>query len=164
MVEAAIYRAIPLLSEYFCFGFILFSIPSVFGLFISMIFVMIFYRFNKIFSNLNCNPLCDYCFVRFYSQKSLPASLREKAREKIAKIDNEQIYSPNSPLGLMDRSPGINPNDPALLSANLMQKTDSIFDPFPDNINPTTGEIDGPRGPEPTRYGDWENKGRCSDF
>ena len=26
------------------------------------------------------------------------------------------------------------------------------------------GEIGGPRGPEPTRYGDWESKGRCTDF
>lgn len=25
-------------------------------------------------------------------------------------------------------------------------------------------EIGGPTGPEPTRYGDWEQKGRCSDF
>ena len=25
-------------------------------------------------------------------------------------------------------------------------------------------EIGGPRGPEPTRYGDWERKGRCIDF
>lgn len=25
-------------------------------------------------------------------------------------------------------------------------------------------EIGGPKGPEPTRYGDWEHKGRCSDF
>ncbi len=25
-------------------------------------------------------------------------------------------------------------------------------------------EIGGPSGPEPTRYGDWERKGRCSDF
>jgi len=25
-------------------------------------------------------------------------------------------------------------------------------------------EIGGPQGPEPTRYGDWEHKGRCSDF
>lgn len=25
-------------------------------------------------------------------------------------------------------------------------------------------EIGGRAGPEPTRYGDWENKGRCSDF
>jgi len=25
-------------------------------------------------------------------------------------------------------------------------------------------EIGGPAGPEPTRYGDWEKKGRCIDF
>ncbi|MDH3475900.1 MAG: DUF1674 domain-containing protein [Rhodospirillales bacterium] len=25
-------------------------------------------------------------------------------------------------------------------------------------------EIGGPSGPEPTRYGDWEIKGRCVDF
>lgn len=25
-------------------------------------------------------------------------------------------------------------------------------------------EIGGPKGPEPTRYGDWEKGGRCSDF
>ena len=30
--------------------------------------------------------------------------------------------------------------------------------------NPDTGEIGGPRGKEPTRYGDWEAKGRCWDF
>lgn len=26
------------------------------------------------------------------------------------------------------------------------------------------GEIGGPQGPEPTRFGDWEIGGRCSDF
>lgn len=25
-------------------------------------------------------------------------------------------------------------------------------------------ETGGPKGPEPTRYGDWEKNGRCSDF
>jgi hypothetical protein len=25
-------------------------------------------------------------------------------------------------------------------------------------------ETGGPPGPEPTRYGDWERKGRCIDF
>lgn len=25
-------------------------------------------------------------------------------------------------------------------------------------------EIGGPKGPEPTRYGDWETNGRCTDF
>jgi len=38
------------------------------------------------------------------------------------------------------------------------------YAPFPDATNPVTGEIGGPLGPEPTRYGDWERKGRCSDF
>ena len=25
-------------------------------------------------------------------------------------------------------------------------------------------EYGGPKGPEPTRYGDWEKNGRCIDF
>jgi hypothetical protein len=29
---------------------------------------------------------------------------------------------------------------------------------------PRPEEIGGPTGPEPTRYGDWEKKGRCIDF
>ncbi len=29
---------------------------------------------------------------------------------------------------------------------------------------PEQREIGGPRGPEPTRYGDWEQNGRCTDF
>ncbi len=29
---------------------------------------------------------------------------------------------------------------------------------------PLPKEIGGPTGPEPTRYGDWERKGRCIDF
>lgn len=36
--------------------------------------------------------------------------------------------------------------------------------PWPEGINPNTGERNGPAGPEPTRYGDWERKGRVSDF
>ncbi|XP_038210414.1 succinate dehydrogenase assembly factor 4, mitochondrial-like [Zerene cesonia] len=35
---------------------------------------------------------------------------------------------------------------------------------WPNDTNPHTGEIGGPRGPEPTRFGDWERKGRVSDF
>lgn len=29
---------------------------------------------------------------------------------------------------------------------------------------PAVEERGGPKGPEPTRYGDWEKGGRCSDF
>jgi len=33
-----------------------------------------------------------------------------------------------------------------------------------ENILSAAPEINGPKGPEPTRYGDWENKGIASDF
>jgi hypothetical protein len=32
------------------------------------------------------------------------------------------------------------------------------------NAKPAAKEFQGPKGPEPTRYGDWENKGIASDF
>ena len=42
--------------------------------------------------------------------------------------------------------------------------------PATDNLASDMGSPDmaiergGPKGPEPTRFGDWENNGRCSDF
>ena len=38
---------------------------------------------------------------------------------------------------------------------------DKLKQPTP---KPQPKEIGGPKGPEPTRYGDWEVNGRCSDF
>ncbi len=32
------------------------------------------------------------------------------------------------------------------------------------NAKPMAKEYQGQKGPEPTRYGDWENKGIASDF
>jgi hypothetical protein len=40
------------------------------------------------------------------------------------------------------------------------QKADPEAPPAP----PKPKEIGGPKGPEPTRYGDWEVNGRCTDF
>jgi hypothetical protein len=34
----------------------------------------------------------------------------------------------------------------------------------PANAGPRPKEVGGPKGPEPTRYGDWERNGRCTDF
>ena len=36
--------------------------------------------------------------------------------------------------------------------------------PAPGNQQDLNEEIGGVEGPEPTRYGDWEKKGRCIDF
>jgi len=59
------------------------------------------------------------------------------------------------------------PNNPTQDNGQSEKHPDSEKDPlpaWPDGINPHTGERGGPAGPEPTRYGDWERKGRVSDF
>ena len=45
-------------------------------------------------------------------------------------------------------------------------KTKEPSDDIPINIKKegNVKEIGGPVGPEPTRFGDWEKNGRCSDF
>lgn len=53
-----------------------------------------------------------------------------------------------------------------------MQASASNEEHKPESSSPQTGphtgerpkEIGGPKGPEPTRYGDWEKNGRCIDF
>jgi hypothetical protein len=48
------------------------------------------------------------------------------------------------------------PDDPA----EPTEKPPAAKPPVP----PPPREIGGPKGPEPTRYGDWEVGGRCTDF
>ncbi len=40
----------------------------------------------------------------------------------------------------------------------------SQSDPRPEPASAPVREIGGPKGPEPTRFGDWEKAGRCIDF
>ncbi|NP_001008179.1 succinate dehydrogenase assembly factor 4, mitochondrial [Xenopus tropicalis] len=63
----------------------------------------------------------------------------------------QPLKKPTTPQGKFDDS------EQTTLEKNPLEK-------FPDDINPVTKEKGGPRGPEPTRYGDWERKGRCIDF
>uniref|UniRef100_A0AAV2JM74 Succinate dehydrogenase assembly factor 4, mitochondrial n=1 Tax=Knipowitschia caucasica TaxID=637954 RepID=A0AAV2JM74_KNICA len=59
--------------------------------------------------------------------------------------DREPLKKPNTPQGRFDQA----------------EKVDQVLEKFPEDINPATKEKGGPRGLEPTRYGDWERKGRC---
>lgn len=68
------------------------------------------------------------------------ADFQKKLREK-------------TPIGKLDQSLGKHP-----------YQEQQPLERFPNDVNPKTGEVGGPRGPEPTRYGDWERKGRVSDF
>uniref|UniRef100_A0A4X2L0W7 Succinate dehydrogenase assembly factor 4, mitochondrial n=2 Tax=Vombatus ursinus TaxID=29139 RepID=A0A4X2L0W7_VOMUR len=63
----------------------------------------------------------------------------------------QALKKPKLPQGRFDA-----PED-----SNLEQEP---LEKFPGDINPLTKEKGGPKGPEPTRYGDWERKGRCVDF
>ena len=46
---------------------------------------------------------------------------------------------------------------------NEEKEQNNSKDKLNENVN-IPKEQGGPKGPEPTRYGDWEKAGRCSDF
>jgi hypothetical protein len=58
---------------------------------------------------------------------------------------------------MAEREPG-KPSGPARAGT----RPESVDPAPPAKARPK--EIGGPEGPEPTRYGDWEKNGRCSDF
>lgn len=51
---------------------------------------------------------------------------------------------------------------------NQTKTDDAAINPEADHTPPQAlplpPEIGGQKGPEPTRYGDWEKNGRCTDF
>lgn len=65
---------------------------------------------------------------------------------------------------------GISPefNGPAMAERPKHVKAPAYLTPSPPVPAPEeakeTAESGGPKGKEPTRYGDWENKGICWDF
>ncbi|XP_004482987.1 succinate dehydrogenase assembly factor 4, mitochondrial [Dasypus novemcinctus] len=80
-------------------------------------------------------------------------SLRKMSSSQEGKSESakQSLKKPKLPEGRFDAPEGSH------LEKEPLEK-------FPDDINPVTKEKGGPRGPEPTRYGDWERKGRCIDF
>jgi hypothetical protein len=52
------------------------------------------------------------------------------------------------------------PTAPEALAERIDVRTGAPIEAVPQK----PGEIGGPKGLEPTRYGDWEVNGRCSDF
>jgi len=93
--------------------------------------------------------------------KSAPASQQSKCQTTNAIPEDKNMRKATTPVGRLDdkwegKREKAEPQGPAA-------ETD-VYKPFPGSKNPVTGEIGGPRGPEPTRYGDWERKGRVIDF
>ena len=106
--------------------------------------------------------------------------------DRVAKVSSNQDTNKNSrnmetiqqqPNNTGDKQKKVNPNEEDknasevskkpkikaksledVLTANETNDVDSEY------VNPKTGERGGPKGPEPTRFGDWERNGRVSDF
>jgi hypothetical protein len=77
------------------------------------------------------------------------------------------ICDPNreDPLKMTSQAFAANPDEAAVEAAVPLPTTDDAAPPA-DNADPPAApvEIGGRAGPEPTRYGDWEMRGRCIDF
>jgi hypothetical protein len=57
------------------------------------------------------------------------------------------------------------PNDQTLDPPDVRPATGHPSPVMPKPVDPRERvEIGGPKGPEPTRFGDWERNGRCVDF
>ncbi|KAM5164693.1 succinate dehydrogenase assembly factor 4, mitochondrial [Mantella aurantiaca] len=82
-----------------------------------------------------------WSFVRAASSSSKESNNSKKS----------PLKKPKTPQGRFDETE----------QSNVGKET---LERYPDDVNPITKEKGGPRGPEPTRYGDWERKGRCIDF
>ncbi|KAL8050770.1 hypothetical protein ABFX02_06G102100 [Erythranthe guttata] len=91
------------------------------------------------------------------SEFFIPAASRRLVSTTTQLLQNQQPETKDSPID----------EDKEKIRSQIVEdekKHDSEDESDDDSVNKLTGEIGGPRGPEPTRYGDWEKKGRCSDF
>lgn len=90
-------------------------------------------------------------------RKLLTARLAVVCTKAIARLNSSTSNYVNEKSKSTDKEPESKPDN----NANVADKLDeSEYE----HVNPETGERGGPRGPEPTRFGDWERKGRVSDF
>ncbi|XP_026487394.1 succinate dehydrogenase assembly factor 4, mitochondrial-like [Vanessa tameamea] len=114
-------------------------------------------RFNNIISttctkvsSINCS------LISKYSQKS--QSETEENLENAKKAESKRLAEFRKKL--RETTPIKDLGE----QAEMQPPKENPLPAWPNDTNPHTGEVGGPRGPEPTRYGDWERKGRVSDF
>lgn len=114
------------------------------------------YQSNSTIINRNLHSIVK-CFAPLLCQKITRTVVNLNFGRALSKetTNNKPLKKPKTPLGKFD--------DADKTDKSVKNKGDP-YAAFPDNVNPVSGEIGGPRGPEPTRYGDWERKGRVSDF
>jgi len=93
---------------------------------------------------------------KFSTSPSLLREMGKDATDEAAcnrAAKKADMLKTKTPIGKLEEQPNVHP----------AQEKDPLPE-FPGGVNPKTGEVGGPKGPEPTRYGDWERKGRVTDF
>ncbi|KAJ3341936.1 hypothetical protein HDU93_003757 [Gonapodya sp. JEL0774] len=129
------------------------------------------------------SPTCSYLPSRVFSSppdrfsRPGPIPLGDKAaqREMDALIEDRnpsiQLVAPSGIRGEREEElgPGESHEEVVAAADSLQEERHPDAErepllPFENDVNPRTGERGGPKGPEPTRYGDWERKGRVIDF
>lgn len=84
-----------------------------------------------------------------------------EVRKRTQNIDQMQVKLTEINEKISEISSAENTDVEALKS--LTNEKELLMKQIAQKLNQTK-EIDGPEGPEPTRYGDWEKKGIVSDF
>ncbi|XP_076181677.1 succinate dehydrogenase assembly factor 4, mitochondrial [Ptiloglossa arizonensis] len=109
---------------------------------------------NRFYKLLKINHEITKCSINlFYKQCQILSAKGNDATESPRMREFKKKLKERTPIEKLEELEGKHP----------YQEKEPLK-PFPNDINPETGEIGGPRGPEPTRYGDWERKGRVTDF
>jgi hypothetical protein len=73
-------------------------------------------------------------------------------------VEEFEMTDDPSPPSVPERKPLTPAAERALAEAEARRKAAAAA------TTPHPKEFQGPKGPEPTRYGDWERKGIASDF
>ena len=65
----------------------------------------------------------------------------------------------------LNQSQASEPNElPVEQAQNVKSDVETVVSDVVPSDKTLKKELNGPKGLEPTRYGDWESKGRCYDF
>ncbi|XP_022737242.1 succinate dehydrogenase assembly factor 4, mitochondrial [Durio zibethinus] len=110
---------------------------------------------SRIFSSISELSIPKPSFTSFRSESSARSASNSASRFVCFSAQQPQLNHEEKP----------NEEKPEAVKENLeIEKKEEEEDEDGDHLNEETGEVGGPRGPEPTRYGDWERNGRCYDF
>lgn len=112
------------------------------------------------------------------SHGSASASASASAPKPAALRESEQQQQQQADLSAQQHQASSSELHPDPFTQRLQQRTEQSIaglgrleretvegnDKQGTGVSPKSGEVGGPKGPEPTRFGDWEQGGRCTDF